>query len=44
MMIKLITLAACALALYEAYRGTTSFSAQIGMYGLIACTLIWVLF
>lgn len=44
MFIEVITLAACAGAIYQASRGTTSLSAKVGMYGLIGCTVILVLF
>jgi hypothetical protein len=44
MFIEFITLAACAGAVFQASRGTTSTSAKIGMYGLISCTLVLVLF
>lgn len=43
MFIEVVTLAACAGAGYQAYRGTTSSSAKIGMFALIGCTIVLVL-
>lgn len=44
MFIELIAVIACAGAIYQASRGTTSLSAKIGMVGLISCTLILAIF
>ncbi len=44
MFIELITIIACIAAVLQARKGTDSPSAKIGMYSLISCTLILVLF
>ena len=43
MIFKALMLAVCLGAMYQASKGTTSFSAKVGMYFLISCSLLLII-